>query len=176
MNDEANLPLVENEMFREDRRGIVQRYRLDMPVLPYEVSRPIEVTARSPLNLRKAVEVYGRAIKHECHYDFPLADAKNFNTQHAWLLPHPRVHRVSFVTAGVVSFLAYPDGWELFWMYVHPFARGCGAIERYWPAFVAAYEPFTVQHPISPAGRALLNHLEWRGALRGGVEEENGED
>nr|MDT0663769.1 hypothetical protein [Micromonospora sp. DSM 115978] len=175
MNDEADLPLVDHDMFREDRRGVVQRYRLDMQVLPYEVSEPIEVTARSKVDLRKAVEVYGRAIKYECRYDFPLADAKNFNRQRAWLLPHPRVHRISFVAAGVVSFLPNADGWELFWMYVHPFARGCGVIERYWPTFVAAYAPFTVQHPISSAGRALLDRLEWRGVLRRGVEKESSE-
>jgi len=154
-------PRVDPETFRSERRFLAGRTRLEMPVLPHDTSGPILVTAGSPRNLRKAVEVYGYAIFRERSYDFPLASADDLGRQEAWLIPAPRLAAVSFVAAGAVSFEPSPDGWELHWMYLHPYARGRQAIDPHWSLFQDRYGSFTVQHPIEPAAEALLRRVGW---------------
>ncbi|MCK9932434.1 hypothetical protein MXD62_35740 [Frankia sp. Mgl5] len=162
----TDLTPVDRETWLSEEERLSPRYRIDMPVLPYQRRASegpdfIEVSRDSPLDLRQAAEMFGNAAKRECGYDFPLARALNFGEQRVWLLPAPRVNAVSFVAAGAVAFKLMGGVWELRWMYVHPFERGKQVIDFYWPRFVALYGDFTVQPPVTATAQAVLNRLGW---------------
>lgn len=162
----TDLTPVDRETWRSERRQLAPRFRVEMPILPYQGRTAgghecIEVTRKSSLNLRQAVEMFGNAVKRECGYDFPLARATDLGDQRVWLLSAPRIGAISFVAAGAVSFEPVDRSWELRWMYVHPFERGHQVIDFYWPRFASLYGEFTVQKPITPAAQAVLDRVGW---------------
>ncbi len=153
---------IDRDVWQSERRRLAHIYRIEMPILPYEgIGRnSILVEKSSPLDLRKAVEMYANATKRECGYA-SLARAKDLETRQVWLIPPRSRGPASFVAAGAVSFEPFDGSWELRWMYFHPFQRGNQIIDFHWSSFCSRYGDFTVQQPITRPAQALLERNGW---------------
>ncbi len=64
-------------------------------------------------------------------------------------------HFPSRVVGGGI-FVEYEDGYELDWVWIHPFFRNRGLLKKAWKEFEHRFGAFTVSPPWSPSMKAFL--------------------
>ena len=111
----------------------------------------LEVTRRSPLKYRKAVQRFAEYFQREFEYDFPQFWAKEQEDYVAYLLFSDHYH----VHCGACCFRRrnYKDigpSWAMQWLWIHPYFRRRGILTKTWPQF-DRFKPFVIERPISEA-------------------------
>jgi hypothetical protein len=142
----------------------VRYYRIDLREIDsekYEGIRLVKITRRSPLTLRKQVEMFARYFKREFQYTFIQFCASDEDNYTAYLFTNPDTE-FPRVWAGACCFRIrdYEDiklaGEGLQWIWIHPYFRSKGMLTEVWPELRKNHGDFDVERPISPAMKAFL--------------------
>jgi hypothetical protein len=128
---------------------------------------PTLITARSPMSLRKRVEILARYFRREFGYDFVNFTAQPRDPKcEAWLWTTNQEGRM-YATGHAVFWKQHfadrqePE-WELGSVWQHPYFRGEGRLSEVWPHWAASYGPFWVCRPWSPAMAAFMDKTPHR--------------
>ena len=126
------------------------------------------VTCDSPLRYKRAVEKMGYFFRKETQFGvagYEVVDCGNHpDTKTRAFLFLDRDHLEHPQAIGAVCFRwrEWEDAdhcWALQWVWIHPFARRHGRLQRVWPFFEAMFGPFYVEAPYSAA---MLRFLKRR--------------
>ena len=100
--------------------------------------------------LREIAQDFGRMFKQELRFDSPpFRTSYEQGAQEVYLIKSKRVLMLSPVACGAVGF--EPALNHLEWIWIHPFDRGKGLIDRAWDALEMLYgSEFTLEQPVSP--------------------------
>lgn len=110
------------------------------------------VDANAPLWLHR--EVYERAVRFKRDFGYDFIQWPDVSTR-AKLDPR----WVGFVFVddegaidGACAFMREKEGgWALHWVWIRPDKRRAGILAARWPAFLAEFGDFWIEHPLSPA-------------------------
>jgi hypothetical protein len=100
-------------------------------VLPARTARLRQVTAK-----------FGRQFRREAHYDLPAFEAEDPD-QHGVLLLSKQFTATFPIAAGAAG-LSQGSRWCLDWVWLHPYERGSGYIDRAWDQLEELYGRFTI--------------------------------
>lgn len=131
----------------------------------WDHSRPVLITSRSPLPLRRSTEKLARYFRREFGYDFVNFDARERDPDcEAWLwITRDFASAAGWCATGHAVFwkIAFHDRpgpeWQLGSAWQHPYFRGHGRLTAIWPHWARSYGPFWVETPWSPAMQAFLS-------------------
>jgi len=129
----------------------------------------VPVTASSRLGLKEVVERFGYYLKRENHYDFPPYEADDdgdekykaylFLTNYSPGVGKSQPCGAAFfewVTQDKCDEPGYFSRWWLMWVWIHPYERGSGELQRAWTHFKEEFGDFHVQPPLSKAMERFL--------------------
>jgi len=136
----------------------------------------VKVQDDSSVRDRKAVEKIATFFRRELDYGFVQYDAKEpsggryepYIPTIAYLFTNPdllhytNAGKSRIATKGACCFRkrAYQDMtepiWELDWIWLHPYERNKGILQRYWQVFMKEFEMFFPSHPISKSMEKFL--------------------
>jgi len=138
---------------------------------------PLKVDPDAPLELLRAVETLAGYFKKELRFDrlpFKASETREslgyvpyeayifHNTAHDRLLEDQATpHRIF----GACCFrwrdrTDHDPGWSLDWVWMHPYFRRRGHLQRAWPSFQQMYgERFHIELPLSIEMEAFVNSL-----------------
>ncbi len=155
-------------------------YSLSLPVaaLPYDDEpSPFKVLPVSPLCMRKYVERFALHFKRELRFDFPQFESSetpdkpyfvrweaflfHVSADDLWHGEGPVKRR--FVGGACFRWREWenaPAGWEMDWVWFHPYFRSRGHLRNAWPAFRQEYGAFDLARPLSPAMEVFLRSVE----------------
>lgn len=145
----------------------VDYYTIKLPAYAGTDPSPILVLPTSPKRLRKHVESFARYFLREMHYDGIQFEASEvpesfwFVKYEAYLF-HDQSH---FLGAGCFRWREWQNHealWSLDWVWMHPFLRGRGHLQRAWPQFEKKYGRFHLARPVSFAMEKFLQKVGWR--------------
>lgn len=126
------------------------------------------VSMKSCSTNRKAVETIAYYFRRELHFDFLQYEAGEGDPKarlFCWVAPSS-YGGLENRAIGACCFRwrtgedALPAGWALVWVWIHPYFRNHGHLTTAWPYFKAKFGDFVVEHPLSPAMAAFLEHRE----------------
>ena len=142
----------------------VRHYRLDLPEIDsekYEGVHLVKIVRKSPLTLRKQVEMFAHYFQREFQYDFTQFCISDDDDYTAYLFTN-RDNEFPRVWTGACCFRIrnYEDvklsGEALQWIWIHPYFRGRGTLTEVWPELRSNHGDFRVEGPISQAMKAFL--------------------
>lgn len=123
------------------------------------------VSPESRLSERQALERFARYFKSEMHYDNVQYYANEHDSNCAGFLFTSSA--LDMCTDGQKSiptrcmggccFRKIKDTWVLCWVWIHPFARNQGLLQKYWKYyFLETFGDFAVEAPLSPSMESFL--------------------
>jgi hypothetical protein len=121
---------------------------------------PLEITAGSPVALRRIIEEFAQYFQRELGYDYVQFRATDRSDYRAWLFASPPVQSPR-VWAGACSF-RFQDNphigrrWVLQWVWLHPYVRRRGLLGQAWSVFHETLGDFYVPPPFSDSMVAFL--------------------
>lgn len=117
---------------------------------------PVPIHYRTRVSLRKAVYQCALYFRREFNYDFVQFGVQDTSDYCAFLFIDKHLYEPTVV--GACCFIRVPSGWHLDWVWMHPYQRGKGRLSEAWPYFRKWFGDFTLEHPLSPAMQAFLEH------------------
>ncbi|WP_205383118.1 hypothetical protein [Streptomyces actuosus] len=166
-----DLPTSDRAAVLDERRAELeawpahQRWHIEMhPLLHVDPPRlGVAIPARDDMELRTAVETFGRYFKAELRFDFPpfVAEQRESDLEQSveGVLFSSRKLRATFPVAVGAAGLSVEAGerW-LDWIWIHPFERGTGLMETIWSDLERIYgTSFKIAPPLSPAMASFLS-------------------
>jgi hypothetical protein len=120
-----------------------------------------EVTGRSPIAVRRAVETLARYFQREFRYDFIQysANQPGDSRDHTFLWTRDDVTHHEGVGAICFRWREYsnvPHGLAVAWVWIHPYLRRQRILASHWDCFRRVYGDFYVEPPLSSAMKAFL--------------------
>jgi hypothetical protein len=138
---------------------------------------PSIVQPTSALATKKCVETLAYYFKRECDYDFIQFEAAEtlqslgYVPYEAWLFhedspnhsrgAHDDPQRVIGAACfRLIEWADAPPGWELQWVWFHPYRRRHGLLTAAWPGFRERYRDYALARPLSEAMERFIRKVE----------------
>lgn len=171
-SDELTRRDKELEIYWHGEDGFRQKYLIDMVPLPFVADEDVIggrlIVATDDMRLRKVVEQFAGYFKRELRFDFLQFTATGSDSSQEVLLINSRdVIMLSPVACGAVGFDL--DEKCLTWVWIHPFQRGRGLLDRVWEELERRHgAEFTVEQPVSIPMQRFLRSKDVDPARWGG--------
>lgn len=144
------------------------RLTIEMPFVVESARKPlVEVHRTSPKKHRAAVETVARYFKREFQYDSLQYSAENDDAI-AFLFIDPDTMRVDqrerwhLLARGAICFRQRPlpdheiVTWRLDWVWLHPYFRNAGVLDRHFDLFEKRFGDFFIGAPLSNSMKRFL--------------------
>ena len=118
----------------------------------------LEVTPKSPMRLRKAVERFAYYFHREMGFDFVQFVAADKTPNYITYIFFDESRNVH---CGACCFrwrkyTNHEPQWAMQWIWIHPYRRRSGILKKHWPMF-DKLRPFLLERPVSPAMQGFIN-------------------
>ncbi len=123
----------------------------------------VQVDARSPLWLRKAMHARALHFKRELHFDFVQWDIEEKDGPDrcvGFLFASDDGSTIAGAcTFRLREYANRAPTWAMQWMWLAPPYRRRGILTRHWPSFIARFGAFRLERPLSDAMRAFAARM-----------------
>ena len=161
-----------------ERRWLTEQTSIRMPYLADTDLDPADdpelpiVRTSSARRVRRVAEQLAVQFHRETRFDFVpyRADWRDVFDDIV-LLSRPEQHLwTGRLVCGAVAVTRYPDDdpeqWWAAWIYLHPYMRGRGVVDKAWPRIADRYPGIRMAGPFTPAGLQLARRLDPHEVIR----------
>ncbi|MCU0348053.1 MAG: hypothetical protein MUC59_14015 [Saprospiraceae bacterium] len=158
---------------------VCEEYTIKLPTVICDSGLElIEVTDSSPKGHRNAVEQFATYFRREMHFGFvqysanepsggryePFIPTVAYLFTHTGFLHYNKSGKSTLKAFGACCFREREradgsKGWELDWVWVHPYKRRQGILGRHWDCFQRRFGAFTLCPPISEGMQRFMEKL-----------------